>query len=123
VQSMGAACRLHIAHPSLSQQTRQLEDELGVRLFDRSRRRVQLPDAGRLVVQEARRTLAQAARVAEAARHAAQGSAGLLRVGFSSSAPYTTLPAILRSFRGQFPHVGLNLFEPSAEAQVELLAA
>src|SRR5215813_4414901 len=117
-----AAIRLHIAQPPLSQQIRQLEEELGVRLFDRSRRRVQLTDAGRLVVQEARRTLAQAGRVAEAARHAAQGSAGLLRVGFSSSAPYTTLPAILRGFRSQFPDVVLNLFERSTEEQLELLA-
>ena len=118
-----AAERLHIAQPPLSQQIMQLEDELGVRLLERTRRRVMLTDAGRLVLEEARRTLAQAERVVSAARRAAEGSIGFLRVGFSSSAPYTTLPAILRSFRAQFPEVALNLFERSTEEQVELLAA
>ena len=118
-----AAERLHIAQPPLSQQIKQLEDELGVRLLERTQRHVTLTDAGRLVLEEARRTLAQAERVISAAHRAAEGSIGFLRVGFSSSAPYTTLPAILRSFRAQFPEVTLNLFERSTEEQVELLAA
>src|SRR5579885_297450 len=118
-----AAERLHIAQPPLSQQIRQLEDELGVRLFERTRRRVELTDAGRMVLEEARRTLAQAERVASTARRASEGSAGFLRVGFSSSAPYTTLPAVLRAFRAQYPEVALNLFERSTEEQIELIAA
>ncbi len=118
-----AADRLNIAQPPLSQQIRQFEDELGVRLFERSRRRVRLTDAGRIVLDEARRTLAQAARVADVARRAAEGRAGVLRVGFSSSAPYTTLPAILRAFRARFPDVTLNLFERSTEEQIDLLAS
>ena len=118
-----AAERLHMAQPPLSQQIRQLEDELGVRLFDRSQRRVQLTDGGRMVLGEARRTLAQAELVITTARRAAEGSAGFLRVGFSSSAPYTTLPAILRSFRAQFPDVVMNLFERSTEEQIDLLAS
>jgi DNA-binding transcriptional LysR family regulator len=118
-----AAERLHIAQPPLSQQIRRLEDELGVRLFERTRRRVLLTDAGRMVLEEARRTLAQAARVVNVARRSAEGAAGFLRIGFSSSAPYTTLPAILRRFRAQFPDVKLSLFERSSEEQVELLAA
>lgn len=112
-----------MAQPPLSQQIRQLEDELGVRLFDRTRRRVQLTDAGRMVLDEAQRTLAQAEQVVTTARRAAEGSAGFLRVGFSSSAPYTTLPAILRGFRAQFPDVVMNLFERSTEEQIDLLAS
>src|SRR5208282_909817 len=118
-----AAERLHMAQPPLSQQIRQLEDELGVQLFERTRRRVQLTDAGRVVLEEARRALVQADRVVAAAHRAAEGAAGFLRVGFSSSAPYTTLPAILRAFRAQFPGVALNLYERSTEEQIELLAA
>src|SRR5262245_6712487 len=102
-----AAERLKMAQPPLSQQIRQLEDELGVRLFERSNRRVQLTDAGRLILEEAKRAIEQADRVAAMARNAAEGSAGFLRVGFSSSAPYTTLPEILRAFRARFPKVVL----------------
>ncbi|MGO9454851.1 MAG: LysR family transcriptional regulator [Candidatus Binataceae bacterium] len=118
-----AAERPHMAQPPLSQQIRQLEDELGVQLFQRTRRRVQLTDSGRVVLEEARRTLVQADRVVSAAHRAAEGAAGFLRVGFSSSAPYTTLPAILRAFRAQFPGIALNLYERSTEEQIDLLAA
>ncbi|HET6449919.1 MAG TPA: LysR substrate-binding domain-containing protein [Spirochaetia bacterium] len=118
-----AAERLHVAQPPLSQQIRRLEEELGVRLLERTRRRVQLTDAGRTVLEEARRTLSQAERVVQAARGAAEGSAGILRVGFSSSAPYTMLPAILRAFRARYPGVVLALFERSTEEQVGMLSA
>ncbi len=118
-----AAERLHVSQPPLSQQIRKLEEELGVQLLERTRRRVQLTDAGRAVLEEARRTLSQAERVRSVARGAAEGSVGLLRVGFSSSAPYTTLPAILRAFRARSPGVVLNLLERSTEEQVGMLAA
>ncbi len=118
-----AAERLHIAQPPLSQQIRQLETELGAQLFERTRRRVQLTAAGRMILDEARRALAQADRVVNVARRAAEGSAGIVRVGLSSSAPYTTLPAILRAFRAEFPGITLNLFERSTEEQLELIAA
>jgi DNA-binding transcriptional LysR family regulator len=118
-----AAAHLHVAQPALSQQIRQLEDELGLELFRRTKRRVELTDGGRVVLEEARRTLAQSDRVISAAHRAAQGTAGYLGVGFSSSAPYTTLPAILRGFRAQFPDIVLNLHERSTEEQIDLLGA
>jgi len=118
-----AAERLHIAQPPLSQQIRQLEDELGVALFHRTKHSVRLTDPGRAVLEEARRTLAQAERVAVTARRSAQGLAGDLNVGFSSSAPHAMLPEILRAFRARFPQVSLKLHELSTEQQMRLLAA
>ena len=118
-----AAARLHMAQPPLSQQIRQLEDELGVRLFDRTKHEVRLTDAGSAVLAEARQTLAQADRVGIAARRVSEGVTGTLRVGFPGSFPHTTLPAILRAFRAKFPGVQLNLQECSTEEQLELLAA
>ncbi len=118
-----AAARLHVAQPPLSQQIRQLEDELGVTLFHRDKHRVQLTDAGRAVLQEARRALTQANKVAVVARRASEGLSGNLRVGFSSSVPHTILPDILRAFRSRFPEVRLILDERSTEEQIDLLTA
>ena len=118
-----AAARLHIAQPPLSQQIRQLEEELGVSLFNRTKHRVQLTDTGRAVLGEARRALVQASKVAVAARRASEGLTGYLRVGFSSSAPHTMLPGILRAYRARFPEVGLTLYERTTEEQIELLTA
>jgi DNA-binding transcriptional LysR family regulator len=118
-----AAARLHIAQPPLSQQIHQLEDELGVILFYRNKHSVRLTDAGRVVLEEARRTLIQANRVAVVARRASEGLTGNLRVGFSSSVPHTMLPGILRAFRLRFPEVHLALHERSTEEQIESLTA
>ncbi|HXY79194.1 MAG TPA: LysR family transcriptional regulator [Candidatus Bathyarchaeia archaeon] len=116
-----AAARLHIAQPPLSQQIRQLEDELGVKLFDRTKHHVRLTEFGRAVLAEAQRTLVQAGRVAVAARRAAEGQTGSLTVAFSSSMPHTVLPRVLRAFRSRFPDVNLSLHERSTEEQIELL--
>jgi len=116
-----AAARLHIAQPPLSQQIRQLEDELGVKLFDRTKHQVRLTEVGRAVLEEAQRTLVQAGRVAVAARRAAEGQTGSLTVAFSSSMPHTVLPRVLRAFRSRFPDVNLSLQERSTEEQIELL--
>jgi len=118
-----AAARLHIAQPPLSQQIRQLEDELGAKLFDRTKHAVRLTDVGRAVLEEARRTLDQAGRVAVAARRAAEGQTGSLAVAFSSSMPHTVLPRVLRAFRSRSPEVILSLQERSTEEQVELLTS
>lgn len=116
-----AAARLHIAQPPLSQQIRQLEEELGVKLFDRSKHQVRLTEVGRTVLEEARRTLVQANRVAVAARRAAEGLSGSLAISFSGSMPHTVLPRVLRAFRSRFPDVTLSLHERSTEEQIELL--
>jgi DNA-binding transcriptional LysR family regulator len=118
-----AADRLHIAQPPLSQQIKQLEEELGARLLERSKRQVELTIAGKAVLEEARRTIAQAERVAIVARRAVRGEVGELSVGFSSSAPYTMLPAIIRTFRARYADVKLTLHEGSTEDLIAKLRA
>ncbi len=112
-----AAARLHIAQPPLSQQIKALETELGVRLFDRTSRRVGLTDAGAAFIAEARRTLASADQAIEAARRAARAETGRLAVGYVSSASYELLPAVLRAFRRRAPDVLLVLEEMNSSEQ------
>lgn len=116
-----AAEKLHIAQPPLSQQIRRLEEELGVRLFERTRRRVQLTHAGHAFLEQARHTLAQAAQAIRVARKADQGEVGQLAVGFVDSAVYHALPPVLREFRERFPQVELVLRELGAADQFQLL--
>jgi DNA-binding transcriptional LysR family regulator len=98
-----AAARLHMAQPPLSQQIQSLEEELGVQLFQRTKRSVQLTDSGIVFLEEARLTLAQAERAMVAAQRASRGEIGRLVIGFVGSASYSILPAILRAFRESFP--------------------
>ena len=116
-----AAGRLHIAQPPLSQQIRQFEDEIGVRLLDRTGRRVKLTQAGEAVLTEARNTLSQANRIPAIAQRTLQGLGGTLKVGFSSAAAHTILPRVVRSFRSRFSEVKLQLHEMSTERQIERL--
>src|SRR5438876_1180354 len=76
-----AAQRLHIAQPPLSQQIQKLERQLGTELIDRSRRPIELTDSGRALFDEARLALTHAERAFAAARRAATGQLGQLRIG------------------------------------------
>jgi DNA-binding transcriptional LysR family regulator len=119
-----AAERLHIGQPPLSQQIQALEAELGVALLERSKRRVALTEAGKRFLVSARRVLAEAEQAAEDAQRAARGELGELRIGFSSSVPFTALlPRLLRDYRRAFPQVTLTLREMFAVDQMEALRA
>lgn len=115
-----AALRLGISQPPLSQQIRALEEELGVRLFDRTSRRVRLTEAGQLFEPEARQTLAQAERAAQIARMAQRAEIGHLGLAFTTSGPF--VPPVARAlyrFRQTYPNVELILREQGRDAQVE----
>ncbi len=104
-----AAERLRIAQPPLSQQIRRLEEELGVRLLYRTSRHVELTDAGRLFLIEARRTLVQADRAASIAMRADRGEVGRLTIGYMASAELSVFPTILPAFRKRHPGVFIVL--------------
>ncbi len=102
-----AAERLHMAQPPLSVAIRQLEQELGTDLFERTTREVRLTEAGRALLAGARRTLAEADRALAAAKRAGAGELGQLKVGFSWSARFETLPALGQAFTARYPDVRL----------------
>lgn len=116
-----AAARLFIAQPPLSQQIQQLERELGVTLFARTSRRVQLTPAGTAFLAEAQQILSRVEAAAETAKRAARGETGWLGIGFAASATYDLLPAVLRDFRAEFPEVALALQELNAVEQAAAL--
>jgi len=119
-----AARRLHIGQPPLSQQIKALEAELGLRLFERSKRRVTLTAAGERFFLSARQILADAERAAEEARRAARGEVGELRIGFTSSLPFTSLlPEVIRAYRRGYRQVTLTLVEMFTADQIDALTA
>jgi DNA-binding transcriptional LysR family regulator len=101
-----AAERLHIAQPSLSQQIRRLEQQLGVRLLERTSRSVQLTPAGEALLREGRRTLEQSRRAVGAARAAGQER---ITVGFYGSAGGVMLARSMRSFTEAWPTVEVSI--------------
>ncbi|HEJ4426179.1 TPA: LysR family transcriptional regulator [Pseudomonas aeruginosa] len=117
-----AAERLGISQPPLSQQIQALEEEIGARLFERTNRRVELTDAGRLFLDESRQVLAQVDKAVLLARRAHLGELGELKNGFTSSAPFTsTIPSSIHAFRKAYPDVHLDLQEMSSRQVLKAL--
>lgn len=116
-----AADRVGIAQPPLSKQIQQLEDEIGVKLFKRTKRSVSLTHAGETFLKEARQALELSERAVRSARRADRGEIGRLVVSFVGSATYSFLPYALRFFRNRFPHVELVLLELTTYEQLDAL--
>jgi DNA-binding transcriptional LysR family regulator len=116
-----AAARLSMAQPPLSVQVRQLEDRLGVTLFERHRRGVVPTAAGRALLRELDGFFPRFAQMLERVRATARGELGTLRIGFVTPAEYSFLPAGIREFRLRHPGIGLTLREMTSDAQFDAL--
>ncbi|MGI9246576.1 MAG: LysR family transcriptional regulator [Steroidobacteraceae bacterium] len=116
-----AAARLHISQPPLTRQIQQLERDLGVRLFERSARGVELTDAGTLFLEEARNLLLLAEQSKERVQRAGRGEMGRFDVAIFGSAIFDMIPQILLAFRRQNPQVNLVVHSMNRGEQIEAL--
>lgn len=114
-----AARGLNMTQPPLTQAIAQLEALLGVRLFDRTKRSVQLTAAGAALVPEARDLLARAQALPAYARASADGEAGRLRLAFVSTVGFELLPRWVLAFRAHYPKVQLELIEATGDVQLQ----
>lgn len=117
-----AAARLHITQPPLTKQIQQLEQTIGARLLERTKRKVELTAAGRVFLDEARAVLDQTRQAVELARKADRGETGHLSVGFIDAAIYSVVPEIARRFTELYPDVELSLTDLRIPNQVKAVA-
>lgn len=118
-----AAELCHVAQPSLSSQLAQLEDTLGVRLFERDRRRVLLTAAGKDLVERARRLLVDADDFFAAARRAGDPLSGELRLGVIPTISPYLLPRITPALRTAYPRLVTQWLEEKTSVLVRSLDA
>jgi DNA-binding transcriptional LysR family regulator len=116
-----AAEFLNVSQPALSQQIRLLEEDVGVRLLERTNRRVQLTPAGIAFRARVQAVLEEAAEAASEARSIECGEGGRIIVGFVSTAAMVALPRILNPFCSRFPRIVVELRELDPGAQLEAL--
>ena len=117
-----AAQRLRTAQPSLSQQIRDLENEIGVELLARNRRTVALTESGRIFLDEARLVLTQAQRAVSSARGLADEIGRTVTIGFVPAAEVKIFPSILTSVRARFPSLQIVLRSLTTGEQKDALA-
>lgn len=117
-----AAKRLAVSQPPLSQQIRHLEEELGVTLLHRTKRVVELSQAGRVFLDEARATLAKFSHAADMARRASRGELGALQIGLQPSADLIVVPRVVRAFQDRYPGVSLSFSTMNDTEQALALA-
>lgn len=119
-----AAAHLGLQQPPLSQQIKAFEQELGVLLFRRKPRGVELTEAGRAMLVDARRILGQIDQAFATTRRTARGEEGQIAVGFTSSAPFHPfVPRLIRAYREALPNVALTLDESGTTELIRNLRA
>jgi DNA-binding transcriptional LysR family regulator len=112
---------IHLSQPALSLQIRALEEEVGVRLFERNRRKTTLTAAGFAFRDDAAAALSQLEQAIRRAKLAANGKLGLLRIGFISTAGREIVPGIVRQYRELNPDVEFSLRNILTAEQVQML--
>jgi DNA-binding transcriptional LysR family regulator len=118
-----AAQKLRLAQPSLTRQIHNLEEDLGVRLLDRTKNQVSLTEAGRSFLIDARRLVAQSLESVQAVRRLSRGETGQLNLGYLSKFNFDLLPGTLVEFSRTRPEIAVNLFDMSPAEQLRALDA
>jgi DNA-binding transcriptional LysR family regulator len=113
-----AALKLHVSQPGISRQIRDLEDEIGFQLFERSAKSIKLTSAGKSFLTEARAVLQRADEAVKTARAIATGELGELHVGYAPSPTSRILPPALRAFQLESPNVRVKLHDFSTEEMI-----
>lgn len=116
-----AAEKLDITQPALSKQIRVLETNIGIKLFFRTKRSVELTPAGEVFLKETKKLLKQGENAIAAAQRTAKGERGKLTIGFTTTATYVVLPELIERFRSSYPRVEVEMLELCTEAQVAAL--
>lgn len=116
-----AAKRIGIEQPPLSMQIKKLEEKVGGKLFDRSRKRIHLTAAGEALLPEALNLLERSQQVLDRIKKMNLGEAGTLNIGFTSSTIFCGLPAFIQHHKERFPEIGFSLRELSPAMQIKEL--
>ncbi|MEH2068676.1 MAG: LysR family transcriptional regulator [Nostoc sp.] len=110
-----AAEKLNMSQPPLTRLVRRLEQDIGVALFNRTTRTVELTQAGQHLLKEAKALLIHVDEIARRIRHATADASNRLRVGYVPLALYTVMPPFLERCRSEFPEIELDLRERSTD--------
>jgi len=116
-----AAELIHISQPPLSQQIRLLEKDIGVELFVRTTRQVDLTEAGEVFFRDAKKALQELERAVAYAQLVQRGEGGVLRLGFVSTSTVKLLPEVVRRFRDRYPDANVECLHLTSREQVQAL--
>ena len=116
-----AALRLNISQPPLSMQIKDLEEEIGVQLFDRTNRAIAMTPAGKSFLIDARRILSEARQAEITAKKVASGVVGRLMLGFMLSTAHKLLGNTVQKFKQRYPQVEISLLDLNNSAQIQAL--
>lgn len=116
-----AATQLHISQPPLTRQIKELEKELGVLLFRRNNKRVELTDAGAYFLKECKALIGQLERSKQLVKQIHESVAGEFKIGYISSTPQVGIANVLKALKKQYPLLKTRLYEVSTSKQIKAL--